>query len=299
MGASITLAGESLIAQKQAAKQPLTAANFILAYVPGLDPNGVVDRAAGMPPPEQIVGTFGVSKAGYVSPNEVVYSLMLDSQIGDFDWNWMGLASSEGVLLVVAYVGTQQKRRNIPPLQTGNNVTRNFLVKFDGAQALTGLTIDASTWQHDFTIRLTSIDERERLSNRDIYGRSAFFADALRLVRVESTYQLSPGIAYAEGVRIQLDNAQVVEPAGLPTKAWLDVALMRELNDVQARWTLVWASELADYTDSAGARHYCVELAEVLADGSVVDRRHVQLRGDSLQAAGATGRNRLFFIGQL
>ena len=49
MAASITLAGESLIAQKQAASQPLKITNFVLANVPGLNPNGPVNRAAGKP----------------------------------------------------------------------------------------------------------------------------------------------------------------------------------------------------------------------------------------------------------
>ncbi|MFO6979591.1 phage tail protein, partial [Pseudomonas aeruginosa] len=63
----------------------------------------------------------------------------------------------------------------------GNNVTRNFLVAFDGAQELTGITIDASTWQHDFTVRLAGIDERERLANRDMFGRATFFSTGLLL----------------------------------------------------------------------------------------------------------------------
>ena len=66
MGASITLAGESLIAQKQGAQQILTVSRFILANVPGLDPSGPVDRAAGKPAAGQIVGTYNVTDAGYV-----------------------------------------------------------------------------------------------------------------------------------------------------------------------------------------------------------------------------------------
>lgn len=172
MAASITLAGESLIAQKQAASQPLKITNFVLANVPGLNPNGPVNRAAGKPPAGQIVYTWPVTQDGYVNPNQVVYSLMMGTDVGDFDWNWIGLESSEGVLLSVAYVPVQQKRKNILPEQIGNNVTRNFLVVFDGAQQLTGIKVDASTWQHDFTARLRGIDERERQSNRDMFGRA-------------------------------------------------------------------------------------------------------------------------------
>lgn len=151
MAACITLAGESLKAQKQGAHEALEITHFVLALVPDLDPNSPIDRSAGLPPAEQIVGTWAYTQTGFVDPNRVVYSLMLGSDIGDFDWNWIGLVTAEGTLFAVSTVPVQQKRRNIPPLQMGNNVTRNFMVAFDGAQELTGITVEASTWQHDFT----------------------------------------------------------------------------------------------------------------------------------------------------
>ena len=156
MAACITLAGESLIAQKQSALEVLDISTFVLAYIPDLDPATPVDRAAGLPPAEQIVGTWAYTQKGFVDPNRVIYSLMLGSDIGDFDWNWIGLTTADGTLFAVSTVPVQQKRRNIPPMQTGNNVTRNFLVAFDGAQELTAITVEASTWQHDFTEALST-----------------------------------------------------------------------------------------------------------------------------------------------
>lgn len=284
MGASITLAGESLIAQKQAAQQSLDVQRFIFANVPGLDPNGPVDRAAGKPAADRIVYAAEIpnDNAGFVNPNQVVYSLQVGSDVGDWDFNWIGLETAEGVLFAVAYVPTQQKRRNIPPLQLGNNITRNFLVVYDGAQALTGVTIDASTWQHDFTVRLAGIDERERQSNRDIFGRACFFGSALQVEKVGSTYQVKPGTAYVEGIRLQSDNALAIVPPALPTTAWLDVALQRELSDVVASWSVVFGTDLADRTDSAGARHYLVPIADLAAGGALVDRRPVEAIGGAL-----------------
>ena len=139
MGASITLAGESLIAQKHVAQLGLDVTRFIFANVPGLDPSGPVDRAAPKPAAGQIVHVYDIPEenAGFVNPNQVVYSSQIGSDVGDWDFNWIGLETAEGVLFAVAYVPLQIKRRNIPPLQIGNNLTRNFLVAIDGAQALT------------------------------------------------------------------------------------------------------------------------------------------------------------------
>lgn len=276
--ARITLAGEDLIAQKQAAQQPLNITRFIFANVPGLSPNNEVDRAAPKPPAGQVVYSAEIPPAnkGYVNPSQVVYSLQVGSDVGDWDFNWIGLESAEGVLFAVAYMPLQQKRRNIPPLQLGNNITRNFLVVFDGAQALTGITIDASTWQHDFTVRLAGIDERERQSNRDFYGRACFFGSALQLEKVGDTYQLKPGSAYVEGVRVQRATALPVVPPALPTTAWLDVALQRELNDVMASWGVVWGTGKVDYVDSAGVQHYCVAIADLPNSNTITDSRPVE-----------------------
>jgi len=274
----ITLAGEDLIAQKQAAQQPLNITRFIFANVPGLNPSNEVDRAAPKPPAGQIVYSAEIppTNKGYVNPSQVVYSLQVGSDIGDWDFNWIGLESAEGVLFAVAYMPLQQKRRNIPPLQIGNNITRNFLVVFDGAQALTGVTIDASTWQHDFTVRLAGIDERERQSNRDIFGRACFFGSALQLEKVGSVYQLKAGTAYVEGVRVQRSTVLPVVPPGFPTTAWLDVALQRELNDVVATWSVVWGAGKVDYVDSAGVQHYCVAIADLPNSNTITDSRPVE-----------------------
>lgn len=273
MGASITLAGESLIAQKQGAGEKLEVARFVLALVPGLDPNTPVDRAAGKPPASQIVFTKAYDRKGYVSPNQVIYSLMVGSDVGDWDFNWIGLEASEGVLLAVATVPVQQKRKNIPPLQIGNNVTRNFLVEFNGAQALTGITVDASTWQHDFTIRLNGIDLRERLSNRDVFGRVCYLADSLQMERSFDLYQVKAGIAYVEGIRVELAEPVQVQLPALPVKAWLDVALAREGSDAVAAWKVVFGATKTDYVDSNGTAHYLVELAQVSVSEDIVDLR--------------------------
>ncbi|MCE1054118.1 phage tail protein [Pseudomonas alloputida] len=277
MGASITLAGQSLIAQKQAANQALNVARFVFANVPGLNPSAPVDRAAGKPPANQVVYSTPVDKVGYVNPNQVVYSVVVDASVGDWDFNWIGLETEENILLTVAYVPLQQKRKNIPPLQIGNNLTRNFLVEFDGARELTGITIDASTWQHDFSVRLAGIDRRERLSNRDVYGRVCFLDNSLQLERNGfGLYQVKAGVVYVEGVRLALDQAVQVQLPALPAKAWLDVALRREGNDAVAKWTVAFGSAQSDYQDSDGTSHYLVELASVSADGEITDQRQSQ-----------------------
>lgn len=275
MSANITLAGESQIALKQSQKKPLIISKFIFANVPGLDPVAPIDRGAGKPPAAQIVHVYTIpaQNAGYVNPNQVVYSAQLGSDIGDWDFNWVGLEDEEGVLFAVSSVPLQQKRKNIPPLQIGNNVTRNFLVAFDGALELTGITIDASTWQHDFTVRLAGIDERQRRSNRDMYGRACFFGDSLQVQKVGDAFSLKPGRAYIEGIRVERSDALAFTPPALPTSVWLDVSLQRELSDVVGNYRVAYGATKPDYIDSAGVQHYCVIIASINAPDQIDDVR--------------------------
>lgn len=276
MAASITLAGETLFAQKQAAGQVLTVSRFVFANVPGLDPSAPVNRAGKKPPTAQVVYTAPVDKTGFVNPNQVIYSVVVDSGVGDWDFNWIGLESEENVLVAVAYVPLQQKRKNVPPLQIGNNVTRNFLVEYSGAQAITGITVDASTWQHDFSVRLKGIDERERLSNRDVFGRACFLDTSLQMEQSFGLYQLKAGVAYIEGVRIQLDEPVHVQLSTIPAKAWLDVTLVRQGSDVTAQWSVAFGNSKSDYQDGNGTPHYLIELANISGGGEITDLRLTQ-----------------------
>ena len=61
MGASITLAGESLISQKQSKREALLISKFVLANVPGLDTTLPVDRAAGVPQGALVGAALGAS----------------------------------------------------------------------------------------------------------------------------------------------------------------------------------------------------------------------------------------------
>ncbi|OIN54276.1 phage tail protein [Pseudomonas costantinii] len=276
--ASLTLAGENLIAAKQAANTGLKVSRFIFANVPGLNPGAPVDRAALKPAAAQIVYTHQIPSehVGYVNPNQVVYSAQIGSDVGDWDFNWIGLETADGVLFAVAYLPVQQKRRNIPPQQVGNNLTRNFLVVFDGAQALTGVTIDAKTWQHDFTVRFAGIDERARKANRDLYGRRLCLNTGLLMEKVGNAYQLKPGNAYIEGLRVELAAAlPVAAPPSYPINAWLDVSLQRQLNDVVVVHQVAYAPARPDYVDNNGITHYSVLLAELSDANTLVDHRIV------------------------
>ena len=168
MSVIMTAAGEALKARLQAEGKPLVIDTFVFAHIPNLDPTEQLTPGITVPT-EQVVYAYPIPDEyrAYVNPNQVVYSALLGSDVGDWSFNWQGLVCSEyDTLIAAATFPTLEKRKYSGATgAAGNNLTRNFLLEFSGAKELTGITISADVWQLDFTIRLLGMDERERLSN--------------------------------------------------------------------------------------------------------------------------------------
>jgi len=155
MSSAITLAGQTRINELRGAEQPLVIDRMVLALVPGLDPTQPVDRNQQTPDPAHIVHTYDIPAEfkGYVNPDQVVYSMILGSDVGDFSFNWIGTveAITGNVITVTTTPETPKRKTNLATNTTGNNITRNVMMQFMDAQALTGVTISAETWQFDYT----------------------------------------------------------------------------------------------------------------------------------------------------
>jgi hypothetical protein len=248
----------------------------VFANIDGLDVNNEpVDRVETMPAPEDIMDTRTVTRSGYVNTNQVVYSIVLDSGVGDYDFNWVGLIDDEGVLIAATYVPLISKRKSTGGVQ-GNNLTRNFLIAYSGIQSTTAINVPAETWQIDFTARLDGIDERERLSNFDIYGHEAFLDTGWMVVRQGSTdvYDVLPGVGYVGGIRIASAVAQQVTVASPPASIWVDVSLQGDVSDKSAVVAFIAdAVNHDDYTDGNGFEHYLTKLADIDGAGNVIDVR--------------------------
>lgn len=282
---AITIAGGNLLAQKMGSGS-VVIDQFILANIDGLDHTQPVDRTEGRPASASIVYQGNVTSSGYVDENRVVYSLILGSDIGDFEFNWIGLYSSaDATLVAISYVPTQSKYKNGAE-QVGNNLTRNFLLEFDGAKSTTGATVDASTWQADWTARLAGIDERQRISNREIFGGSHFLMDGFKCRKNGSNYELMAGVGYVGGYRIEQAGSYSFEAGALPKTVWLDVSLQGSIAGkstvVEVLLSNLSAGPDESYTDSANVIHYRTAVASISVTGLVNDLRKVNEVTDNL-----------------
>ncbi|ETT04949.1 tail fiber protein, partial [Providencia alcalifaciens F90-2004] len=273
MASVITTAFENWKAQEAANGNAVLLDEFVFANVPNLDPTQPIDRNETLPPTNQIVHRQAVNKAGLASENAVAYSVTLGADVGNFDFNWIGLMNKEsGTVAMITHAPTQKKLKTQNG-QQGNVLTRSFLLEFQGAAAETQIQTTAETWQIDFTARLSGIDEMQRLINLDNYGAAAFFDDGFEVTRNGEQYTIKKGLGYVGGLRGQLEKNQILN--GLRnTKIYADFSYQ---GNISSQWnTVIKITEtatLSNYVDVAGFTHQVFAIASIDASGNVKDLR--------------------------
>ncbi|THA08074.1 phage tail protein [Rodentibacter pneumotropicus] len=273
MASLITPQFERYIAEQTIAGGTVQFDEFIFANVPGLNENNLAQHLT-MPTAAQIVHRQAVSQSGVINENAVVYSVTVGTEVGDFDFNFIGLINkSKNLLAVAIQTAPVKKTRNKNAVQ-GNSITRNILLEFTGAKALTGISVNANTWQIDFTVRLHGLDEKIRLTNRDLYGRAVFFDEGFLVRRkTGNQFTLQPGVAYVEGVRMNLGAVHNITANNLPCSIYADVVHHCTVTGEYQTEIKYLTTPKDDYVDTANRQHYVQILADIDRQGNVTDRR--------------------------
>ncbi|OCQ23369.1 phage tail protein [Pseudoalteromonas luteoviolacea] len=149
----ITNAGKAHIATSALNNQGLNVTEMVFANIPNLNEHATRNPNEGMPPSLQIVHRRNIDVEGRVDENTVAWAVVLEQDVGDFDYNWIGLVTDAGLLLAVDYLPMQRKRKGV------NNVhNRSFVLKFAAAAALSRITIPAQSWMFDYSPQIDRID---------------------------------------------------------------------------------------------------------------------------------------------
>lgn len=144
----ITTAGRALIAACQANRQALTIDKMLFGYRDGLDVSAA--------PPADFALTAAETKhtamalaSGLLAADCAVWSAVLDAAVGDFSFNIVCLAS--GSTLVAVAVQPAQHKVKTSGFATGNVIIKNFGLQIVNVGDLTGITVNAETWQQDLS----------------------------------------------------------------------------------------------------------------------------------------------------
>ncbi len=276
MASVITIAGEQLFAAKAQANEQLDIDTFIFANVPNQDPNAPINREEGIPT-ANIVYQQNVQQVGRINDNVVVYSTVLDSITGPFEFNWVGLYSSVNQKLVaINHVPTVTKTATAPGA-AGNTLNRNFGIEYSGIADLTGITVEPETWQLDFTARLSGMDLLTQQLAADMNGKDWFIDDGLKVVprTTANTFSVTPGVGYVSGLRVELKQEHILIVQSYPQFVYVDAWFSGNANSTwspQLAFT-VTNTEMDDYIDPSGTQHYVYKLAVINAADAVEDHR--------------------------
>ena len=265
---AITKAFEPWLVDKTVNAMPARPDKMVFAMIPGQNENAEIDRLEGMPKPEQIRYTTAITQYGALNNNAVVYSVVLDTTIGTWNYNWVGLIDSvTNTVLMIVHLAEQQKIKTANG-QQGNSLIRNLAMEFDGAATASQITVTPATWMIDFSARLHSMDEVRRLANVDYYGDQAFRGDGFKVTLSGGIATVAAGLGYVSGLRAMMSQNQAVTMAG-KTGVWVDIVWQGTVTGAWSNaFTLKAADTLTNYVDSAGYQHYVTQIAKIT--GSVV-----------------------------
>ena len=276
MASIITFAGEKLFAAKAQANEQLDIDTFIFANVPGQDATAPINREEGLPN-DYIVHQQIVQQVGRINDNVVVYSTVLDSVTGPFEFNWVGLYSSvNNTLVAINHIPTTPKTVTADGV-AGNTLNRNFGIEYSGIADLTGIDVAPETWQLDFTARLQGMDKLTQQLAADMNGKDWFIGDGFKVEPRETvnTFKILPGVGYVSGLRVELENEHIFNVESYPKFVYVDAWFEGDANSTWSPSLIFRISdiEIDDYTDAAGIKHYVNKLAELTAFDTVEDFR--------------------------
>ncbi|KJF83555.1 phage tail-collar fiber domain-containing protein [Photobacterium angustum] len=277
--AVIPFSFESYLQKKLAAGEAVTLNKIVLANIPDLDISQPIPRNTGLPESQYIVHEQVVDQVGKVNTNALAYSIVMDTQVGDFTFNAMYLIDKDdraSVGMIVWKLPEDKTATNAQAGTTGNSLVKSMLMEYDGAAQAAAITVDAATWQIDYSARLIGMDEDLRKQALDIYGHDAFIDDGFSVSKATNTdeYHVHVGLGYIGGLRAELSQQQVLTIANKPMSIYAVVSRQGSVLGAWQNTVAIRTSEipLSDH-ETDGVQYYVAKIADINSDGSVVDIR--------------------------
>lgn len=219
MATVITDAFQSWNADKILANEPAVADRMVFALIPNQDPEAEISPNEKLPAAKDIVHSAKFTRIAKLDDNAVVYSVVLDTKVGDWSYNWVGLVDSEtNTVLMITHTDTQKKLKTDNG-QQGNSLIRNMVMEFSGAAEATQITVTPETWQIDFESRIKELEGDIDLK-LDTKVDKADVTQALGTSqqKVPSQALLTESLADIEGSLLtKVDQVQITQELGQAT----------------------------------------------------------------------------------
>lgn len=292
MSQTLTNALLTYKAQQEAAGEPVILDQIVFALIPGLDPEVPVDPDETLPPDEQIQYRYDIpdNNKGFINPNAVVYSCLLGTDIGTWNYNAIYLINKDLNLAGTIIHEPEQTKVKADPTGgiEGDTITRNIVTPYENAQQLTQINVSADTWQLDFNVRLSAMDERVRENNTTEYRKAAFIDDGWKVSHTagEVSATVTPGTGYSGGLKAVLDTTYTLDLTGVvfPKTVYIVTSFEGQANSA---WTtnikLQVEDSLQEESTIDGITYYASPLALLSSDQDAEDLRTLSRTDEKLK----------------
>lgn len=278
MGQTMTTAGEQFLSEVAAGAKSLNggmlADQILFANVPGLDPDATPLKTEGMP--AQVEYPADITRAGSLSDDSVIFNTLLNSDVGNFQFNWLGLYNStHNVLIAVGYEPLQDKYKTSGG-GTGNVLSKGFALNIKGLAAVAGVDIPAQSWQVDFTQRQKDNELNTRDALRKAYGPGTFLNDAGLVIHNGTGFVISGGTLVIDGLQFDLPETTLDPGATFPVNVFAEVYQQVTATGVENRIAFKTSmGELAGFNDPQGEYHHLLKIATINSAADITDQRPV------------------------
>lgn len=153
--ARLTTYGQNYVAQAVGGTTEFVIDEFIFAFIPGIEHTTPEDINQDIPDVGDIVLRSPATNAGIIDENRVTFSKMLLQDVGDFNFNWIGITHNSQ-LVMFAHVPITQKVKSQGATE-GNVLTRNMVVEHVGIADAMPVNVSAESWMYDFSDQLNAM----------------------------------------------------------------------------------------------------------------------------------------------
>ncbi|MEQ4671814.1 phage tail protein [Providencia manganoxydans] len=239
MSSVITDAFQKWNADKILENKPAVADKIVFALIQNQDPEAEISPSEGMPKPSEIVDSFDFTRIAKLGDNAVVYSIILDTTVGDWEYNWVGLIDSKtNTVLMITHTDTQKKLKTFNGRQ-GNSIIRNLVMEFSGASEATQITVTPETWQIDIEKKFNDFEHDIDIKMMGKVDKADITQElGTSKEKVTSQALLTESLADVErDMRDKVDKSQITQELGSSTEKITSQKLLTESLKESAKTT--------------------------------------------------------------
>lgn len=281
MPSTVTTTGEQFFITVATGQTPLAngklADKILFANIDGLDVTSTPPASETIP--AELVDIVDISQWSATNADTMIFTAVLESSFGDYEFNWLGLYNSEhDVLIQVAYEPTQTKiatsGQNI-----GTVLAKTMALQIKGGAAIFNMQESAQSWVFDFTGRQRTAEQIQRDAMRGVYGSGTYVTNAGQVTKGESVYEVTTGAAIIDGLRVEIPAtdtaiASDTAPENYPFYIYATVAQTITGNSVENTVEIETSqTTLDDYTGTHGEEFARVLIATLTDENTITDNR--------------------------